>query len=329
MDGRSTSSLVKIAIIAAVVAGVAGVAAIYIHLQHASEKANRQQELSYQRDSSEFEAVDPKLLKYKQIEQIKTGFIAPTAVAVDNGGRVIVGGDKALKIFDKRGPIEVELGAMPTCVAAREDGSILVGLKDHVEVFSSEGKKTAAWPGFGEDSYITSIATHGEDAFIGDAGRKCVVRCDATGKIASPDQFKPIEGLTIFSAHLDVAIAPDGVLWVADPGKHHLLPFTRNGRPTRGAWGEWGKSTAAFAGCCNPSDFTILPSGNFVTSEKGTALVKVCRIDGTLDCVVADLTMLGRIEGSMDLACDGEGRVYVLDPASKSVRVFARKENSL
>ena len=79
-----------------------------------------------------------------------------------------------------------------------------------------------------------------------------------------------------------------------------------------------------FCGCCNPSHFTILNDGKFVTSEKGIARVKVYNRLGILESVVAGSDQF--IEGTvgLDLAVDSENRIYVLDPVKKMVRIFEK-----
>jgi hypothetical protein len=63
-----------------------------------------------------------------------------------------------------------------------------------------------------------------------------------------------------------------------------------------------------------------------VTSEKGIPRVKVYRADGTFECVVAGAESFKNDEVGLDVAAARDGRIYVLDPADKTVRVFVRKE---
>jgi len=77
-----------------------------------------------------------------------------------------------------------------------------------------------------------------------------------------------------------------------------------------------------FAGCCNPSHFALLPGGGFVTSEKGLPRVKEYSPDGTLRTVVAGSEGFAPGSVGLDLATDPGGRVYVLDPVARAVRVF-------
>jgi hypothetical protein len=90
-----------------------------------------------------------------------------------------------------------------------------------------------------------------------------------------------------------------------------------------------------FCGCCNPVYFKLAPSGEFLTSEKGLARVKVYSASGEFKGVVAgpetlvadkDLAKRAcndcRLGGAFDVACDDKSRVFVLDPFRQSARLF-------
>jgi hypothetical protein len=81
-----------------------------------------------------------------------------------------------------------------------------------------------------------------------------------------------------------------------------------------------------FCGCCNPTHMAILDNGSFVTSEKGLPRVKVIAPTGELQAVVAGPGQLAPDTVGLDLAIDPEGRILVLDPAARMVRVFVEKK---
>ena len=95
-----------------------------------------------------------------------------------------------------------------------------------------------------------------------------------------------------------------------------------------------------FFGCCNPAHFAILPDGRFVTSEKGIPRIKVYSAQGQFECVVAGPEQLAvdsrqlsdpRLAADkrvFDVAVDSRGRVLVLDPQARSVRVYVRSRGS-
>ena len=94
----------------------------------------------------------------------------------------------------------------------------------------------------------------------------------------------------------------------------------------------------AFCGCCNPIGLAVLPDGRCVTAEKGLPRVKVFAADGRLESVVAPPASFAPVaseerEGDLgettsdglDVALDGEGRVWVLDLVGGTVQGFRPK----
>jgi len=115
------------------------------------------------------------------------------------------------------------------------------------------------------------------------------------------------------------------VLWVTNPGRHRVEAYAFDGSP-RESFGESGAAIEEFCGCCNPTHLALLPDGRLVTSEKGLPRVKVMRPSGELDCVVAGGERLAAGVVGLDLATDAAGRVLVLDPKQRAVRVFAARD---
>ena len=63
-----------------------------------------------------------------------------------------------------------------------------------------------------------------------------------------------------------------------------------------------------------------------MTSEKGLIRVKIHGPDGSFRCVVAGPDRFDEGTVQLDLAVDSKGRVLVLDPRRKQVRVFVEKK---
>lgn len=300
-------------------------AGLYMYLKRSSQRTLARQEESFRYDASATRRVDPTLIRFRQAGQIDTGLANPVAIAVTSKGQVFVAGDRQVRALTLEGAVarKIDLSDNPTCLAARDDGSLAVGFIDRVELYDAAGNRQASWAAAPKGSYLTSVCLSGTDVWVADAGRRVVMRCDASGRVL----LELGKGdLNVPSPHLDVGVAPDGVVWLANPGKQRLEAYTPGGGPVR-QFGRPGTAPGFFPGCCNPTDFVILPDGNIAASEKGAARVTLYRPDGTLDCVVADVTMLGDTAGAMDLAADGRGRIYVLDTPGRTVRIFARREN--
>ena len=277
--------------------------------------------------------IDPHLRQYAEAPRlIDTTLQQPRGVAVAPDGRVYVVGDEALCIFSPQGERldRVELSGAPRCLAVAKDGRVYVGFADHVEVLTPDGRRLSAWKTLGEKAFLVSLAVTDTDVFAADRGRLIVVRYDLSGKqlgtIGGKDTERGIAGLLAPSPYMDVAVAPDGLIWVASPGRRRLEAYSPDGQIEH----LWGKQSTTdiegFAGCCNPAHMTILPDGRFVTSEKGSQpVVKVYGATGVLEAVVAAEKLSAVERAGFDVTVDNDGRILILDHVAKTVRTFTRK----
>jgi hypothetical protein len=286
---------------------------------------------AYLYDIKGYRKTDPKLVRFHEVGTFATEMKEPRAIAIDAQDRIYVAGDKAIRVFrgDKDGLADyrqIPLSSEPHCLTVTSDGTLYVGMKDHVEVYDPKGERKAAWESLGDTAVLTSIAISAEHVFVADAGHRVVFHCDTSGKllgrIGKKDPNRNIPGFIIPSPYFDVAVGPDGLLWAANTGRHRLEGYTFNG-DLEISWGKPSMDFDGFSGCCNPANFTILPDGRFVTAEKGLPRVKICKPDGTLECVVAGPEQFAE-DTHLDVAADSQGRILVLDPSHKSVRLFAR-----
>jgi hypothetical protein len=142
-------------------------------------------------------------------------------------------------------------------------------------------------------------------------------------RIGDKDEKRDIPGFIIPSPFFDVAVDPDGFLWVANTGRHSLENYTLEG-DFRTSWGEFSMDIEGFCGCCNPTHFAFLEDGSFVTSEKGIARIKVYNRLGNLVSVVAEPDSFAAGTVGLDLAVDSSQRILVLDPHQKMVRIYEK-----
>ena len=285
--------------------------------------------------------IDPALIQYRQtaeipaaMQEVRALAVAPRSVVPD--GRVYVAGDQAIHVFGPDGEkrAEIPLGGQPTCLAVggsahAPPGRVYVGMRDHVEVLNTEGTPETAWDGLGEKALLTSLAVAEQDVFVADAGNKVVWRYDTSGKrrgrIGQRDVRRGIPGFVIPSPYFDVAVAPDGLLRVVNPGALRIEAYTFDGDLER-FWGKGAATLEGFFGCCNPAHFAIFGDGRFVTAEKGVPRVKVYGPEGEFICVVAGPEQLDVV--AADVAVDARDRVLILDPKARSVRIFEHQQTS-
>jgi hypothetical protein len=300
----------------------------------------------YDLDAETLARFDPNLILYEEARPLfSTGFKRSRAVAVGPSGRLYLAGDKVVQVLSRMGVVEhiITPSDEPYCIAAAPDGTVYVGLNDRIEVFDTAGQRIASWESLGKKAALTSIAASKSDVFVADAGNKIVYRYDTAGgligRVGAKDLARNIPGLVVPSPYFDVAIAPDGLLRVADPGRTRIDAYTFDGY-LEFSWGQGGMAIENFCGCCNPANFAMFADGSYVTVEKGLIRVKVYDSDGSFKGVVAGPDQLveggaSRVfesvedakVGGFDVAVDDEGRIYVLDTIANVVRVYKSKGN--
>ena len=292
--------------------------------------------------------IDPNLILYEELAQpISTGFTNSRGIAVDSEGLVYVAGDKAIRIFAQGNGLsgEIKLADMPGCLAVAGEGNIYVGIKGHVEVYDRGGKQLASWQGMNNDSLLTSIAVWKNDVFVADAGKRIVLHYDVTGRllgrIGGKNESKNIPGFVIPSPYFDLAVGRDGLLRVANPGRHRVEAYTFDGN-LEFWWGKFSSDVGGFTGCCNPVNFAILEDGSFVTCEKGLIRVKIYSPEGNFVGVVAGPEQLLKEgvshvcetaaecqSGGFDVAVGPRGQIFVLDTIKNVVRTFTPLDTKL
>ena len=316
--------------VAVIVISVAGI--LYFGYRAIRDNSARNQENPFEYDVERFKKSDADLVHYTEAGRIPLELQNVFGVSIGPDDRIYVSGDESILIFEKDGILHSQIPLVDPvyCLSVDRNHDLYLGMADHVEVYDQRGQRKASWESLGEEAIITSIAVSKESVFVADAGDLIVWKFDKSGnrlkRIGEKDEARDIPGFIIPSPFFDVAIDPDGFLWVANTGRHSLENYTQDGG-FRTSWGEFSMEIEGFSGCCNPSHFIILEDGSFVTSEKGIARVKVYNRIGNLVSVVAPPDQF--IEGTvgLDLAVDSSLRLYVLDPLQKLVRIFEKKKN--
>jgi hypothetical protein len=286
---------------------------------------------------------DPKLIGYEQAASFSGLRPEPHRIAIGPGDRLYVATRSGVDMLDGQGNKlgEIASTSPARCVAVAEDGTVYVGLRDHLEVFDAKGKPLATWDPPSKKTWFTGLSVGSNDVFAADSANRVVLRYDRAGKLVGrlgeKSREREIPGLIVPSPYLDVKLGKDGLLRVNNPGRHRVEVFTVKG-DLEFFWGKPSAGIEGFCGCCNPIGLALLPDGRCVTCEKGLPRVKVYSADRTLDCVVAGPEVFrgnsraGLVSersdgtlGGLDAAVDSQGRIYILDLVAGDVRVMRRK----
>lgn len=308
---------------------VAGI--LYFGYQAISENSKRNQENPFEYNIENFKKSGADLIHYSEVKHIQIDLKNVYGISVGPDDSIYVSGENSVLILNRDGSIRstISTDAPVHTLSVDENRDLYLGMDDHIEVYDRKGAKKAHWESLGEDAIITSIALSKKNVFIADAGNHIVWKFDKSGsrlkRIGGKNEAKDIPGFVIPSPFFDVAIDPDGFLWVANTGRHSLENYTEEG-DWRSSWGEFSMEIEGFCGCCNPSHFVILDDGSFVTSEKGIVRVKVSNRLGNVVSVVAGPDQFAEGTVGLDLAKDSSQRIYVLDPSKKAVRIFAKNK---
>jgi hypothetical protein len=293
-------------------------------------------------------AIDPELVRFVQVAQFPIPSERVVALAVGARDSIYVAGDRAVHVLGNDGTPHAVIATegQPTCLAVgRADDAtparVYVGTDRQIEIYDLEGTLAQTWPLPSEASVLTSIAVAEGNVFVADAGERVVLRFndkgDLVGRIGAPDPDRQMPGFIVPSPVFDVALGPDGKLFVVNPGARRIQMHAPEGE-LESFWGEASSAISGFFGCCNPAHLALFSDGRFITSEKGIPRLKVYSAAGDFEAVVAGPRELGIPDSAIadaregarrhvfDVAADRKGQVLVLDPVTKSVRVFAPKE---
>jgi hypothetical protein len=266
---------------------------------------------------------------YHEVAQLPLSLKRPYALSA-NGDWIAVAGDSAIwrgRIQAPAAGTTLSLSSSPQCLQLQADGALLVGFQASVTHYHAKGQPRS-WAIPGQKAHLTAVAAGHGRYFAADAGQRVVWMFDKTGKslgtLGKPDAGKNYPGLRVPSPYLDLVVDPQGI-WVVNPGHHRLELFSLDGRILK-SWGKASFAPEGFSGCCNPSHLARLPDGRFITSEKGARQVKLFSTAGQFEALVAGPEAFSPQAKVLDVAVDGHGRILVLDPSARAVRIFEKKK---
>jgi sugar lactone lactonase YvrE len=245
-------------------------------------------------------------------------------IALDQKGRLYAAGDSEVKVFDTAGALlrRWSTALPPSSVAAASDGSVWVGQAGQVEIFSETGNLLRTWKNRDYLERVTSIGFINDTVLIGDASTRCIHRFDAEGRfLNSIGNDNRMRGLRIPNGVVDFGVDSQGVIHVANPGKHRVEHYSPEGQML-GHMGKFtGPDPTGFSGCCNPTNVAVVGPDLLCVTEKAGPRAKIYNFAGKL------ITMIESSEfdpgaKNMDVVADARGHIFISDPAKLAVFEF-------
>jgi sugar lactone lactonase YvrE len=246
------------------------------------------------------------------------------SLCVDGQGRLYAAGDSEIKVFDGGGKLQNRWStAGPvSAVALSGGGAVFAGQAGLIEIFDGAGKRQGAWRNPEQLADVTAIGFSGGDVLAADARSRSIRRLDGRGALtATIGKDNRTNGFLIPNGVLDFCVDARGIIHAANPGKHRVERYTREGQ-LLGHIGRFdGVDPSGFPGCCNPTNVALDPAGRIYVTEKAGPRAKVLAPDGALLAVIA----AGEFDPNcknMDIAVDRRGRVYVAETVKLHILVF-------
>jgi len=299
-------------------------------------------------DLDPYELADRIETRFTEQKSIPLDIQEPLAIIISPQGRIYVAGETELAVYEKNGATvrKFDVSGAARGLAMAPDGTLFLGMRDHIEVLDLAGGVEAVWESLGPLAWITSIAVNEENVYVADAGNRTVHHYDRNGvhlgRIGDKDLDRDIPGIVVpGSPNFDIAFDSDGTLWVVNPGRLGLESYREDGniitswyRPSLGSEDRSRNilkpdMLKSFSGCCNPSHIAFRSDGRLVTCDKGLVRIRVYEVTaGTFEELVVGSETFKRGQALRDMAIDAEDRIYVLDAHKSAIRIFKQKEQN-
>lgn len=298
----------------------------------------------------------------------------PSAWAGDEPGTVV---DVAGAAFDPDAepepvrPVELDVAAGPQSVAVDAAGALYYAdTERHVVNKVDPDGSIATFAGTGEAEFAGDggpaveaslnsprgvVVDAAGTVYVADSGNARVRRIDAAGVISTvagttpPDDAEVANGdggpatEAILSAVSDVALGPDGSLYLADPGHGCIRKVDPAGIISTVAGGGdlWAKdgdnAPATEASLWEPGAVDVDAAGNVYFLENGNPYVRMVRTDGVLVTVAGDSyfrddeggfagdggpAVAAELNTPTDVEVGPDGTVYVADTYNSRIRAI-------
>jgi hypothetical protein len=321
---------------------LAGLGGVMVRSVRQSNRVRRENPFAL--DLSPHFKLDPALVRYERVARFSCSEPDARRLAIDGEGRLHVAAGRHVVTLSSDGALldDLAFDEPVRCVAVAGDGIRYVGFADHVEVFRAGEQRVGTWERIEGRPFLSGLAVDVTTLYAADSGNRLIWKYDRSGRllgqIGERDAGRNVAGLVVPSPWLDVAIGPDGLLRVNNPGRHRVEVYTVTG-DLEFYWGRAAVSVDGFCGCCNPVGLDVLPDGRTVTFEKGLPRVKVFGASGEFESVVAGPEAFADVSGEgvggspdpasiggLDGAVDAAGRIHVVNRSRGDVHVFESRD---
>lgn len=250
-------------------------------------------------------------------------------IATDSAGRVYAVGDGEVKIFTADGALEshFELSALAWSIDVGRD-SMWIGMRGKVARFDATGNVTARVEDPERLGQITALAAVGENLVLADATNKAIHLYQDGVWVREIGADVNTRGFMLPNGVLDLAWdrSSDSFV-VAHSQKHRVERYNLAGE-LLGKFGQFGMMNPGdFGGCCNPTNIAVATDGTIAVSEKSPPRVKLYSGDGAYIAESAE-GVFDENTKNIDLAFDGNSRLYASDPLRSTIEVFERVADS-
>jgi hypothetical protein len=298
-----------------------------IAINYVNSKPKKAKQNPYEYNVDEFKKVDPALINYSEVRQIKVDLDENGGIATTNG-QIWFAAAKSVKILTPDGKVvsEFPVEENPHCIAV-SGKLVVIGYSKSFSAYSCSGEKLFQTGEINDSSVITSLAIWNGKIVVADMGKRRVYIFNQSKRekeFEGVSGAKNLHGFVIPSPYFDVAVNAQNELWIANTGMHTLQQYDDNGNVVR-SWEKISLEIDGFCGCCNPAQFTFLPDSRFVTSEKGMPRIKIYSPDGKLESVVAAPDKFTDNGHAPEVATLGE-TIVALDYDKKMIRIFDKKQ---
>ncbi len=274
--------------------------------------------------------------------RVNDPFGKPYSIAV-NKGRIFVSDSVArvVRVFDAPQGTYFLIGSRreqnpdarlmkPVGIDTDDNGTLYVmdATLKVVKVYSRDGQylRTLLHDGDIDRPSSVTVDPSGERMYVVDIGgplsQNHRIRVyDATTGDHLFDIGKRGSGPGEFNLPRDVAIAPNGDLYVSDGGNFRIEVFDHNGKFLR-TFGELGKQLGSFG---RPKELAIDKNGNVYVIDAAFGNFQIFNSDGQLLMFIGERSNdngPGKFLLPSGIAVDEDGRVYAVDQWFKKVDIF-------